>query len=471
MPDILIVDDQPENLELMQDILVDEGYRVRTAADADGTLSKLEAFEPDLILLDLWLRDSSLGGMEILEHVTAEHPLVPVIMISAHGNIERAVQAIERGAFTFIEKPLHTMQLLEIVKRSLEFARLRRENEGYRERDRTTDLMVGASPGITKLRRELDRAARTNSRILFRGPPGVGKQEAARYLHMRSPRAERPFVAISGVALETNDGGDNAYRLPERGLLRRISGGTLLIDEVGDLSPNLQSRLLRLVVDQTFGRGGEGTAADVRILATTSRDLRATPGEFRMDLYHRIAVYEFDVPALAERRGDVPMLASVLSRRIAENLGRKPREFSSKAEFVLQSYDWPGNVLELRNVVERILIVDGDGCDGPIEIGELPADIRGGDAAVPSLGLLNLVNYPIREARQMFERQYLLAHISREGGNVPRIAENIGMDRSALYRKLSSLGIDPETLATFRIDDPEGRGKAALREPEGSSAT
>ncbi len=431
MADILVVDDRVDNLEIMRDTLEDCGYTVRTATNADAALTETKAKEPDLILLDLWLRESSLGGMDLLERVRSDHPLAPVIMISAHGNIEAAVQAIEQGAFTFIEKPVQGVRLRQVVQRALEMARLERENAAYRARDQRAVRLLGESPAMVKLRRTLESVAKHNSRVLFLGPPGVGKEEAARYLHLRSPSAEAAFVSI----------GANAFTDGIPSVWAQAESGTLLIDEIADLGDAGQRHLLRALVEQTIARP-DTSGRNVRVLSTSTQDPRKLieEGKLREDLYHRLAVVEVNLPPLSARRGDIPELATHFMELIASDLGRQPREFEAPAMSILQTHAWSGNIRELRNVIERLLIAGRSGQDGsPVTVGEIPTDL---DAAEPvAHGGDGFAGMTLREARKVFERQYLLFHAALADGNVLRMSEQVGVERTALYRKLRSLDI------------------------------
>lgn len=435
MTDILIVDDSSDNLMIMRDTLVDCGYEVRTAVDADGAIHELER-EPDMLLLDLWLRDSSGGGMEVLDHVRTQYPDIPVVMISAHGSIKTAVQAMEKGAFTFIEKPPDGTQLREVTARAVEMGRLRRENAAFRARARRPAHLLGDSQVMARLRSNLVSVAEHNSRVLFTGPPGSGKEEAARFLHAMSPRAEGPFVSIGAVELSQLASGDGFAQF-----WVGATGGTLLLDEVADLDPSGQKRVLRILVDQTVGRN-RTARADVRVVATTAQELRKriAGGQFREDLFHRIAVVEVDLPPLRARRRDIPELAHHLMERIAAERGCRPRQFSPVALTILQAHSWPGNVRELRNEIERLLIGRNADQSKPVLPGDISHAIN--TVSVPKAGALwDFADSPLREARTAFERKYLQYHADLAGGNVAKMAEQVGLERTALHRKLRALSI------------------------------
>jgi two-component system nitrogen regulation response regulator NtrX len=450
--DILIVDDEADIRELMSGILSDEGYETRTAASSDDALAAIERRVPSLIILDIWLQGSRLDGLEVLDIVKRHHPNLPVIMISGHGNIETAVAAIKRGAYDFIEKPFKADRLLLLV----EAARLKRENLDLRQRSGQDDELVGASGAINLVRQTIEKVAPTGSRVMIMGPPGAGKEIVARLLHRRSRRASGPFIVVNSATMaperlemelfgvEDGAGLDGARRT---GLFEQAHGGTLFLDEVADMPPETQAKILRVLVDQSFERvgGSARVQVDVRVVSASSRDLRAeiAAGRFREDLFHRLSVVPVRVPSLAERRDDIPHLAEHFMKRLALAHGLPPREIGPDAMAALQAHDWPGNVRQLRNICERLLILATDDAQGAIRADMLPAEVS--SAAPPTLrsdGGEVVMALPLREAREIFERDYLLAQINRFGGNISRTASFIGMERSALHRKLKSLGLN-----------------------------
>ncbi len=464
-PDILIVDDRPDNLELLRDILEDAGYQVRTATDSESAMRAIEAAPPDLLLLDLWLRSSREGGIEILERSREAHPQTPVIMISAHGRIETAVQAIEKGAFTFLEKPINSGHLTSVVRRALDVRRIEEENLAYRSRERREVQLLGRSPHMARLRGSLDSLADGNARVLFRGALGSGREEAARYLHLQSPRSAKPFGNVAAAQL-------SGSKFPAQTLetaLHRAEGGMLLIEEVADLDEPAQNALLRVLVDQTRSRDARGgVPPDVRILATTSRDLKGLidKGRFRDDLYYRLSVVELSLPTLAERKADIPQLLSHFLELLAEDMGRQPRAAAPQTIDLLQAYEWPGNVRELRNLAERLMISEEADSEEPIAPGELPAEIRGVHDGATATGIDYFLDFDLRSAREMFERRYLELQVARSGGNVARMAQIVGMQRSALHRKLKALGITSEYSEAYRIADEEEDSAEADAAPE-----
>ena len=452
--DILIVDDEADIRELVSGILSDEGHGTRTAKDADEALSLIAARRPHLLFLDIWLQGSRLDGLQILELVKEQNPSLPVVMISGHGNIETAVSAIRLGAYDFIEKPFKADRLVLVVERALEASRLKRENIQLRARTLSPNRIVGHSTCANQLRHVIEKVGPANSRVLIAGAPGSGKELAARIIHDLSSRASAPFVTINAATMlpemmETElfgiEGGDGRSR--KIGALEEAHGGTLFIDEVAEMPRETQSKILRVLVEQNFQRVGGTTRVhvDVRIISSSSRDLAAgiADGSFREDLFHRLAVVPVRVPALSERRDDIPELIDFFMDQVSATSGLPRRAIGSDAMAVLQSHDWPGNIRQLRNNVERLMILAAGDADVEITADMLPAEIGTLVPATPNgAGGEKLMSLPLREAREVFEREYLIAQISRFGGNISRTAEFIGMERSALHRKLKSLGID-----------------------------
>lgn len=457
--DILIVDDEADIRMLIAGILEDEGHSPREAGDADTAIAMIEDRRPALVILDIWLEGSRLDGLQLLDWIRENHPHVPVVMISGHGNIETAVQAIKQGAYDFIEKPFKSDRLLLIVERAVEAARLRRENEELRLQAGGSADLQGISHAINQVRHGIDRVAPSGSRILITGPAGSGKEVAARMIHARSKRADGPFVAVNCAAMHPDrmemelfgtergfDGPDTPRRV---GLLEQADSGTLLLDEVADMPLETQGKFVRVLQEQTFERvgGGERVAVDVRVIATTSRDLQDAMqrGEFREDLFYRLNVVPLRIPALKERREDIPVLAEVFMERAASAAGAAPRRLADDAVAALQAYDWPGNVRQLRNVMDWLLIMAPGDARDPVRAEMLPAEIGSITPEVLRLERSSeIMGLPLREAREMFEREYLLAQVTRFNGNISRTAEFVGMERSALHRKLKSLGVTGE---------------------------
>ncbi len=455
-PEILVVDDEIDIRELMAGILSDEGFETRGASDSDGALAAIAQRRPHLVVLDVWLQGSRLDGIQVLEVLKREHPDLPVVIISGHGTIETAVAAIKKGAYDFIEKPFKADRLVHVVRRALEAARLKREVEELKLKAGDESDLVGNSSAITQLKQLVDKVAPTGSRILIAGPSGSGKEVAARLIHAHSRRASNAFVAINcammaPARIEAELFGVESEGPRKIGVLELAHGGTLFLDEVADMPLETQGKILRVLIDQTFQRVGGATRVqvDVRVISSSTRDLRAEieAGRFREDLYHRLNVVPVRVPSLAERREDIPLLVSHFMKRLSVASGLPMREISDEAMAVLQAYSWPGNVRQLRNIVERLLILATDDAAGAISADLLPANVNSAAYSWGQGSRTDLViTLPLREAREIFEREYLLAQINRFGGNISRTASFVGMERSALHRKLKSLGVSSARL-------------------------
>ena len=462
--EILIVDDEPDIRAQIEGILEDEGFETRVAHNSDTALAAFRARRPSLVVLDIWLQNSRLDGLGILGEMLREEPQVPCVMISGHGTIETAVRAIQEGAYDFIEKPFNSDRLLLIVSRALEAARLKRENSELKLRAGAETELVGGSQAMAQLRAAIERVAPTGSRVLVTGPAGSGKEVAARMIHARSRRADGPFVVLNCATLnpgrfeeelfgvEPVGGADGGGPVRRAGVLERAHGGTLLLDEVADMPLETQGKIVRALQEQGFERVGGATRVkvDVRVLATTNRDLQAeiAAGRFREDLYYRLAVVPLRTPALRERREDVPALARHFMARSAVTSGMAPREVGEDALAALQAYDWPGNVRQLRNMVDWLLIMAPGEAREAIRADMLPPEV--GSAAPAMLKLdrsSEIMTLPLRDARELFERQYLEAQLLRFGGNISRTANFVGMERSALHRKLKFLGVHAEDRA------------------------
>ncbi len=451
-PDILIVDDEEDIRDLVAGILRDDGYQTRVAADADGALNAVRARRPQLVILDIWLQGSRMDGIQVLDSLKRDCPDLPVVMISGHGTIETAVASIKKGAYDFIEKPFKADRLVHVVERALEAARLKREIQELKLRAGDEADLVGTSSAISQLRQLIEKIAPTNSRVLIAGPAGSGKEVVARLIHARSRRAGNAFVAINCATMSPDRievelfGEETADGPRKTGLFELAHNGTLYLDEVADMPLETQAKILRVLVDQTFLRVGGLTRVqvDARVVSSTTHDLRSeiAASRFREDLYHRLNVVPVRVPPLAERRDDVPALVAHFMKRLSAASGLPMRDVGDDAMAVLQAHNWPGNVRQLRNMVERLLILATDDAMQAISADLLPADL-GADAPWNNGGRDLVISLPLREAREIFEREYLLAQINRFGGNISRTATFIGMERSALHRKLKSLGVGP----------------------------
>lgn len=450
--DILIIDDEADIRELIAGILEDEGFETRLAHNSDAALAEISQRRPSLIVLDIWLMGSKLDGLDLLNIIKEKHPEVPVIIISGHGNIETAVAAIKRGAYEYIEKPFKADRLLLVVGRALENFRLKRENEELKGRAGAESELLGSSQAMRQLRQLLKKIAPSNSRVLITGPMGSGKELCARTLHQMSLRASGPFVTLSAATMapermeeELFGVEDDAGATRRVGALEEAHGGTLYIDELADMPMETQGKVLRVLVDQTFSRvgGAKKVKVDVRVVSSTSRDL---PGliavnRFREDLYHRLGVVPVAVPSLAERREDIPELIATFVKAYSQASGQPARNFADDAIAVLQTREWAGNVRELRNNVERILILAGGEPSQPVTAAMLPSDTGGQGSQAATFGIEHLLVHPLREAREAFERDYITAQLGRFGGNISKTAQFIGMERSALHRKIKLLGL------------------------------
>ena len=450
--DILIVEDEADIRDMIAGILEDEGYQVRQAATSEAALDAVKARVPNLVVLDVWLKGSSMDGIELLDRLKINSANLPVIVISGHGTVETAVSAIRKGAFDYIVKPFKAAKLLITVSRALENARLRQENEDLKGRATSDNQLVGRSPLVAQLRQKISRIAPTNSRVLISGPSGSGKELIARLLHGESNRARGPFKAVNAASMvperveEELFGSITDDGQTKTGLLEKAHNGTLYLDEVADMPMETQGKLLRLLVEQRFQRVGDtdDVQVDVRVITSTSRDLEkeAQLGRFREDLFHRLNVMPLEAPPLATRREDIPDLVNHFIERLAASTGLPAREIGEDAMAALQAHDWPGNVRQLRNNVERLLILATGDPLQPITLKTLPPEVsvvRGGGSGSENEKIIAM---PLRDAREHFEREYLQAQIERFDGNISRTASFVGMERSALHRKLKSLGVN-----------------------------
>jgi two-component system, NtrC family, nitrogen regulation response regulator NtrX len=448
--DILIVDDERDIRELVAGVLSDEGYECRTAGDSGAALEAIDQRRPSLVLLDVWLHGSPMDGLEVLDAIKSREPELPVIIFSGHGNIDTAVSAIGRGAMDFIEKPFEAERLLLLVARATETERLRRENARLREGFVTSDEFTGNSTAINQVRATLKRIANTGSRLLITGPAGSGKEVAARLLHSWSPRASGAFVTVNSARItperfEQELFGEEAEgKLVRAGLLEMADGGTLYLDEVADMPLSTQARILRVLTDQAIVRvgGHRQIRVDVRVVSSTARNLEKEISErrFREDLFYRLNVVPVNIPSLSDRREDIPALVDYFFARFAADQGVAPPLVSLEAMAALQSYEWPGNVRQLRNVVERTIILTPRDKLAQIDPDMLPSEVINGRMSGDS-GVSALMGVPLREARENFEREYLRVQIRRFSGNISKTATFVGMERSALHRKLKLLGM------------------------------
>ena len=451
--DVLIVEDEDDIRAMISGILEDEGYQVREAATSQDAVEAVKKRKPNLVVLDVWLKGSKMDGIELLAELKTRYANLPVIVISGHGTVETAVSAIRKGAFDYIVKPFKAEKLLITATRALENARLRQENEELKGKTVNVDTLVGNSASITQLRQKIGRIAVTNSRVLITGASGTGKELLARLLHSQSSRSNGPFKAVNAASMvperveeelfgvEAN-GPDNPQKT---GLLERAHNGTLYLDEVADMPLETQGKLLRLLVEQRFNRvgGQDDVQVDVRVITSSSRDLtnEVAIGKFREDLYHRLNVMPLQAPKLSERREDIPALVEHFIEQLAASTGLPARKIGDDAMAALQAHDWPGNVRQLRNNVERLLILATGEPTQPITLATLPKEVSVVKSGNNTKENDRIIAMSLRDAREHFEREYLQAQIDRFGGNISRTATFVGMERSALHRKLKSLGL------------------------------
>lgn len=449
--EVLVVDDEADIRELVSGVLEDEGYAVRSAADSTQTLDAIEDRRPSMVLLDVWLQGSRLDGLQLLQEIKHRDPTIPVLMISGHGNLDTAVAAVREGAIDFIEKPFEAERLIYLVGRATETDRLRRENVALKALAGAEDQLQGSSVAINTVRATLKRVAPTGSRVLISGPPGVGKEIAARMIHQWSPRSAAPFIVLSAATMsperveEELFGSENEDAV-RSGLLEHAHGGTLFLDEIADMPLTTQGKILRVLTDQSYHRvgGQRPVKVDVRVLSATSRNLQdeIAAGRFREDLFYRLNVVPVRLPPLRERREDIPELVDHFLARFAAERRMPAPLISDEALAALQAHDWPGNVRQLRNIIERTIILAPGDRVSCIEVDLLPPEILDNQGAIGgSSTAMAIMGSPLREARESFEREYLKIQIRRFSGNISRTASFIGMERSALHRKLKALGI------------------------------
>lgn len=447
MGDILIVDDEKDIRELVSDILIDEGYSTDLASNSEETFKSIKKSKPQLIILDIWLKESKLDGIDILKYVKSSNPDIPIVIISGHGNIEIAVAAIKQGAYDFIEKPFNIDQLTVVISRAMETSRLRSENAAFKVREIPSYELIGNSSVFKNFKQQLEKVSSGNSRIMLTGSSGSGKEVAARYIHKNSPRKDFAFITVNSASMSSERMeellfGSEINGKVHMGLLEKANGGILYLDEVGDMPIGTQSKILRILVDQQFMRigGNINVSVDFRVISSSSHNLLAEIKDknFREELYHRLNVIPISVPSLEERIEDIPMISNFFISELSEKQGLPKRDLSQQALVHLQSRNWPGNIRQLRNVLERSLILGAQ--SGEISVNELQTkDIVSNDITVDLVS--NMLGFPLREARELFERDYLVAQVNRFGGNISKTSNFVGMERSALHRKLKSLNV------------------------------
>jgi two-component system nitrogen regulation response regulator NtrX len=455
--DILIVDDEADIRDLVSGILEDEGYATRTAKDGFEALEQMRLRQPSLVILDVWLGDSAQDGLMILDTLKKDHPFVPVVMISGHGNIETAVSAIKKGAYDFVEKPFKMERLILVVQRAIESAHLKRENAELKVKARMTSGLIGSTPAIAQIRNTVETAAQSNGRVFISGPMGSGKESIARQIHGLSKRAGGPFVAVKCSELHPSQieaelfGADIMGldpSLPRKiGMLEKAHNGTLYFDEITQLSLPIQNKIVRVLQEQSFTRVGsnERTQIDVRFLGGTSENVHQliADGHFREDFFYRMSVTHIHIPPLNERLVDLPHIASHILDEACAAQGISPRKFTNDALILMQAYGWPGDIQQLKNVIDWVLLSGSHDAKAFIDKDKLPKEILSGNSFNSNWRnkSAEILVLPLREAREAFEREYLLAQVNRFSGNISRTARFVGMERSALHRKLRTLGV------------------------------
>lgn len=456
---VLIIDDEADIRNLISDVLQDEDYETRVASTDLEAFSMLDDKVPTIVILDIWLQGSELDGLGILEIIKKKYPYLPVIMISGHGNIETAVKALKMGAYDYIEKPFTEDKLLIIVKRACEFAKLQKENSELRMYTSESNKLIGNSNQINLLKQMILKIAPTSSRVLITGPHGSGKKLVAKLVHEKSKRKNQPFIVFNAAGMSEEraqlelfgEESKDIFSTPRKvGVLELANMGTLFLDEITDLPLNVQSKILNFLQSHSFARNGGKNMVklDVRIVSSTSKDLKQeiAKGKFREDLFYRLNVVQVVVPALSERKEDIQILSEFFMNYFHEVVGFPIRHLSTDAILALQSYTWPGNVRQLRNIIEWLLIMTGAENDKFITASMLPPELTSADIVLDSYkkaesNNLDTIDLPLREAREVFEKQYLSTQLIRFDHNITKMAMAIGMERSALHRKLKTLEI------------------------------
>ena len=447
--EILIIDDNAEIRLILDEILTETGFKTRLAANYNQALTEIDKKLPDVAIIDVKLDKSENDGIELLSHIKTKNKDLPVIIISGHANIEMAIKSLKSGAFEFIQKPFDRERLVNFVNRAVENINLKNENKKLKSKLFQSFDLVGSSQNIISIKDQIDRLSVSDSRIFINGPTGSGKELIARKIHNKSKRSNGPFVILNGALLdikkyeeelfgEEKDDGSISY-----GALEKASGGFLMIDEVTDIPLETQSKILRVIIDQKFKRlnGNHDINVDVRIVCSTSKEINKeiSNGNFREDLYHRLNVFSINVAPLSQRVEDIPLLVNYFTREICKSYNRK--EFKINDNNYLLNYNWPGNVRELKNLIERIAILDSNGSNDKIlEIikESLSKSLEDNFSITENLSI------PLREARENFEKEYLTTQLKKFGGNISKTSKFVGMERSALHRKLKQLGITEE---------------------------
>ena len=444
--EILIVDDNIDIRNILNELIIDAGYRTRLAANYNQALSEIDKKMPDVAILDVKLDKGDNDGIELLSHIKSKDKDVPVIIITGHANIEMAVNSLKQGAFEFIEKPFDQTRLLNFIKRAVENLKLRSQNKDYESKLFYSYELIGDSKNISNIRDQIEKISITESRILINGPSGSGKELVARKIHKKSKRNNKPFIILNGALLDANKyefelfGEEKQNGSISYGALEKANQGTLLIDQVSEIPLDIQSKILRVLTDQKFKRlnGNDDVNVDVRLICSSSKDLKEEVkiGNFREDLYHRLNVFEINIKSLNERLSDIPLLIKYFSKKISQNYSIKQLEIDENDTYIL-NHNWQGNVRELRNLIERIAILQPDTKE---KISTIVKESLKNPNYNDKIGE-NTLSVPLKEARENFEKEYLTIQLKKFNGNISKTANFVGMERSALHRKLKGLGI------------------------------
>ena len=446
--EILVIDDNFDIRNLISEILKDKNYNVREAANYNQAILEIDKKLPDIAVIDVKLDKGDKDGIELLKKIKGITDLVPVIMISGHANVEMAVESLKLGAYEFITKPFAPEQLLNFISRGIENVNLKKENSNLENRSFHSFDFIGKNIQILKIKKLITKLASTDSRILISGPTGSGKELLARKIHKYSQRNKKPFIVVNGALLKGDKydsdlfGLENSDGTTTYGFLEKAKGGTLLIDEVSEIPLDTQAKILRILIDQKFKRlnGKEDIYVNVRIISSTSKDLKneVLIGNFREDLFHRLNVVPIEIPSLSSRSDDIPLLIDYFQKKLSDINGIPKIEINVNDD-LLYSYQWPGNVRELRNLVERVSILSQN--ENKANIGRFLHEILSKNTSQTLENTNVSMDYPLKQARENFEKNYLLTQLKKNKGNISKTAEFIGMERSALHRKLKSLGI------------------------------